>query len=195
MSRGRKGATGDRTARPRSSGKRRQRPPWGDLLGGKPIERQIWMFGDRIEWGEKSLGEEQFSRMLRLKEHYGMVGGHNPPPTTGVAPPDWLPWYELALRIASDLDDSLKIVDVSPPVRTAARWRGPEGALLVRLVNAIRENRSKPKKPSVRWCLLVLRKKSPGLTEMSPSELEARYYDAKKRFGTTKQARKQSPPS
>ena len=81
--------------------------------------------------------------MLRLKKYYGIAGGKNLYPIEGVGPTDWLPWYELALRIASDLDESLNFVDAPPPAKTAARWRGPDGLFLVRLVDSIQENRPK----------------------------------------------------
>jgi hypothetical protein len=145
MSRRRKG-TGDQVAKAASRAQRRRRPPWGGLLGGKPIERQTWMFDERTEWDEQSLRAEQYSRMLRLKKYYGIAGGKNLYPIEGVGPTDWLPWYELALRIASDLDESLNFVDAPPPAKTAARWRGPDGLFLVRLVDSIQENRPKAKR-------------------------------------------------
>ena len=51
--------------------------------------------------------------MRRLKTRYGIIGGDHEYPTEGVGHIDWLPRYELALRLASDLDDSLKIADNS----------------------------------------------------------------------------------
>jgi len=90
MSRERKDATAGQTAKHRLQRKRRRQPPWGDILGGKPIERQTWMFGEKVEWEEQFLRNEQYSRMLRLKNHYDIVGGDNPYPTMGVAPADWL---------------------------------------------------------------------------------------------------------
>jgi hypothetical protein len=193
MSRRRKG-TGDQVAKAASRAQRRRRPPWGGLLGGKAIERQAWMFGERTEWDEQSLRAEQYSRMLRLKKYYGIAGGENLYPIEGVGPTDWLPWYELALRIASDLDESLNFVDAPPPAKTAARWRGPDGLFLVRLVDSIQENRPKAKR-SIRWCLQGLRKRLPGLEKMSIGQLEARYYEAKKSFAPTKQAPKQKGAS
>ena len=52
--------------------------------------------------------------MLRLKRYYGIEGGEHDPPV-GVAPAsvDWRPWYELALAVASELDESLKVVDTT----------------------------------------------------------------------------------
>jgi hypothetical protein len=190
--RGRKGATGDQIARPRSQCKRRRRPPWGDLLGGKPIERQLWILGERTEWEEESLRAEQYSLMLRLKKHYGILGGENPAPAEGVAPADWLPWYQLALRIASDLDESLKIVHGNPPAKTAPRWRGSDGLFLLRQVDAIRETR--PKR-SIPWCLQEMQKRLPGLAKIPLRQLIVRYHEAKKHFGTTEQTRKQTHPS
>jgi hypothetical protein len=184
-------AKGNReVTKPASRAQRPRRPPWGDLLGGKPIERQMWMFGERTELSEQSLRSEQYLRMVRLKNHYGIVGGENLYPIQGVGPTEWLPWYELALRIASDLDESLNFVDARPPAKTAARWRGLDGLFLVRLVDSIQENRPKAKR-SIRWCLQGLRNRLPGLEKMSIGQLETRYYEAKKYFAPTKQTPKQ----
>jgi hypothetical protein len=176
--------------RSRPQRKRGQRPPWGTLLGGKPIEHQAWIFGTRVKWDDH--GAEQYSRMLRLKHHYGIIGGDHKYPTGGLGHLDWFPWYELALRIASDLDQSLKIVDIQPPARTAARWRGPEGAFLLRIVGAMRETR--PQR-SISWCLQELQKRSPGLAKIPLKTLTVRYQDAKKYFDTTERARKRKHPS
>jgi hypothetical protein len=44
------------------------------MLGGKPIERW-WPHDDPIYGGpEKDALDEQFKRMCRLKEHYGING-------------------------------------------------------------------------------------------------------------------------
>jgi hypothetical protein len=170
--------------------RRRLRPPWGNILGGEPIEREGWLFNERIDLGDEFVREQQHVKMLRLLSHYRIVGNHDYP-VQGVDTKG-LTWYQLALAIATDLDDSLKVVDAPPPSKTAARWRGPEGLFLVRLVNAIRESR--PKK-SIRWCLNELRKRSSGLAKMPLSQLEVRYHEAKKHFAATERARKQKRPS
>jgi hypothetical protein len=130
--------------------------------------------------------------MLQLKERYGIIGGDHEYPTGGVGHIDWFPWYELALKIASDLDESLKIAGSHAPAKTAARWRGPEGAFLLRIVDAIRETR--PKR-SIRWCLLELQKRSPGLAKIPFQQLDVRYHEAKKHFGTTERTRNRKRPS
>jgi hypothetical protein len=193
MGRKQSGDSDDQT-RPRSQPGQRRRPPWGELLGGKPIERQAWILGSRIEYEESCLASQQYSRMLLLKDYYGIVGGDHQYPTGGVGHIDWLPWYELALKIASDLDKSLKTVDAPRRGKTEARWRGSDGRVLLRTVDLIRENRPK-QKCSIRWCLEQLRKKSPNLRKMPLRQLETRYYEAKRHFAATKQTRERAQPS
>lgn len=175
--------------------KRHRRPPWGNILGGVPIESRAWLFNEIIELGNEIIRKEQFERMLRLKRYYNIEGGEHDL-SVGVAPSsvDWRPWYELALAIASELDESLKIVDTEPrPLgKTARRWRGTDGSMLLRLVAAVRETR--PKR-SIPWCLHEMQKRSPGLAKIPLPQLIVRYYEAKKHFGATKQARKQRHPS
>src|SRR5262245_47365748 len=131
--------------------KRRPRPPWGKLLGSKPIERHRFVRDEKIDLGEEFTQKEQYLRMLLLRDHYGIGGPIPRYPVAGLVDPSWLCWYKLALVIASELDDSLKIVDGRPPGKTAARWRGGlEGAELIRLVDTIRK--VKPNW-SVRRCL------------------------------------------
>jgi hypothetical protein len=158
--------------------KRRVRPPWGDLLGGKPIERQCWYLNQKIDLGEEYVEDEKYRRMLRLKEHYNIQGGDD-----GVAgSPDWRPWYELAVALASELDESLRLVDAKRRSKTAARWRGPDGYLLLTLVDAVQKNY--PKR-SIRWCLNELCKREP---EYGPlNQLVVRYYEARRFFRTKKQ--------
>lgn len=116
--------------------KRRLRPPWGDILGGKPIERYAWSFNKKIDLGEQTVQQEQYYKMLRLKRHYAIYGGDYDYPIKGVGPADWLPWYELALAIASELDHSLRIIDAARHGKTARRWRGPDGLALLQFVEA-----------------------------------------------------------
>jgi hypothetical protein len=185
-------AKGARTGR---SSKRRRRPPWGNILGRVPIERRGWLFDEIIELDDNPIREEQYERMLRLKRYYGIEGGEHDPPV-GVAPAsvDWRPWYELALAVASELDESLKVVDTEPRPRgkTARRWRGTDGSMLLRLVDAVRETR--PKR-SIPWCLQEMQKRSPGLAKIPLPQLVVRYHEAKKHFRATKQAPKQKHPS
>jgi hypothetical protein len=167
--------------------KRRLRPPWGNILGGKPIERQAWMFDEIIELGDELTRQLQYIKMLRLVTHYRIVGDVDYP-VKGVTAAG-LAWYELAVAIASDLDDSLKIAEALPRARTAARWRSSEGRALLVLVDAMREAR--PGR-SIRWCLQELRKRSPGLEKISLKQLDVRYHEAKKHFAATEKARKQN---
>jgi hypothetical protein len=165
--------------------KRRPSPPWGKLLGGKPIEGRAYVANKKIDLGE--YGQlMQWVRMRTLMGHYNIKGGHETFPIKGVAASDWLPWYQLALAIASDLDDSLKVVDAKPPSRTARRWRGAEGSILLDLVDVWKRRR--PNRP-VRWCLEQLRKSFPNVYgQMSLSVLEVRYYEAKQHHRSTKAA-------
>lgn len=183
MSSGRKDDTGGQGAKPSLQPKRRRRPPWGDLLGGKPIERQIWIFNKKIDRDEEELAEQQFQSMLLLKAHYGIVGGDYPYPPVGVATAEWLPWYQLSLRLASELDRSLEIVDAAPPSKTAARWRGVDGKVLLRLVDI--QKKIHPNH-SIRRCLKEIQKRNSGLSQYSLRELNARYHDAKRHIGTKK---------
>ena len=163
---------------------RKRRPclPWGRLFGGKPIERHIFIRDEKIDLGDEFLREAQYLRMHALLQHYGIVG-HVPLYPKGLADRSWWCWYELALAIASELDDSLKIVDGRPPGKTAARWRGLEGTELVRLVDMMKRAKNRP----VRWCLREVQKMFPtGHRPMSLKELGVRYYEAKRHHRTTK---------
>jgi len=65
--------TADRAdAREKTPAKAKQciRPPWGNILGGEPIERQGWHFDSKVDLGEDYVQQEQYARMLRLKKHY-----------------------------------------------------------------------------------------------------------------------------
>jgi hypothetical protein len=160
--------------------KRRSRPPWGKLLGGKPIERQV-------DLGESSLREEQHFRMRRLLHHYGIVGHVPRYPIAGFADTGWLVWYNLALAIASDLDDSLRIIDAKPRGKTAPFWRGPEGRVLLDLVDALLRKRG-PRR-SIRWCLRQLQTKDRStLGQMTLDQLVVRYHEAKRYHRSTKQS-------
>lgn len=97
----------------------------------------------------------------------------------------WLPWYELALAIASDLDDSLKIVGVQSRSKTSRRWRGGlEGDLLLDLVEFwrdLRPNRSE------QWCLKQIHKENQaGFGRIPLKTLKARYYEVKRSRSSTK---------
>jgi hypothetical protein len=170
--------------------KQRLRPPWGNILGGKPIERQAWFFNEKIDLGDEFVRQEQYDKMRRLATHYQIIGDLEYP-VKGIDS-SRLGWYQLALAMASDLDDSLRIVDAPSPAKTTARWRGPEGLFLLRIVDAIRKTR--PKK-SIRWCLNEFRKRTPGLAQMSLDQLDVRYHEARKHFSATEEARKQNQPS
>src|SRR5271155_1866052 len=119
---------GRASARPNRSGKR-QRPPWGDILGGKPIDRQDWYLNHKLDRSEADIQREQYWRMLLLKNYYQIPGGEHGL-SVGVAPSDGIHWYVLALRIAAELDVSLNIVDAKPRGKTSPRWRGSQGRTL-----------------------------------------------------------------
>ena len=171
---------------PKKRAARRPRPPWGKLLSGKPTERHVFIRDEKIDLEEEFLRERQYWMMQALLQHYGIVG-HVPLYPKGLADRSWWCWYELALAIASELDDSVKIVDGRPPGKTAARWRGAEGAELIRLVDTLRKVR--PNR-SIRWCLREVQQKvlSNSYGRMPLDQLEVRYHEAKRHHRTTKQA-------
>jgi len=173
-------------ARARAIRRRKQRPPWGDILGGKPIPGAVWNFNKKVDLGDKAR-VWQHARMLRLKDYYGIEGRVSSYPISGVVPADWLPWYQLALAIASDLDDSLKIIDPARPRKTAPRWRGLEGEIMLTLVHEI--HAAFPKRP-VRWCIARFQKAAPEYGRMPLDELVVRYYEAKRHHRATKRVRK-----
>jgi hypothetical protein len=168
--------------------RRRRKPPWGRLLGGKPIEGNAYLGPVKVELG-KSAGQQQYNRMLLLLRHYNIIIGYVPSyPIAGVGDSGWWCWYQLALAIAAGLDDSLKIVEVKRPGKTAARWSGTEGQLLLKLVKDLRESR--PKR-SIDWCLGRLQKVHPKYYGQMPfKQLKARYYNAWEYHHGTKRAPK-----
>jgi len=124
----------------RAKTRSRRRAPWGGLLG-KPIERLPPSLMDGLCDGktedeqnairsdeDRRVQALQLEKMLKLLRHYGIAE------TVG-----WRPWYELALKIASALDDGLKIVD--PPQnrqsKTGSRRRGVAGKVRVEPVAAV----------------------------------------------------------
>jgi hypothetical protein len=170
---------------PKKRAARRPGPPWGRLFGG-PLERHVFIRGEKIELGDE-LREFQYLRMHALLEHYGIVG-HVPPYPKGLADRSWWCWYELALAIASEFDDSLEIVNGRPPGKTAARWRGAEGAELIRWVDILRK--VNPKR-SINWCLQQVQRRifPNSYGRMSLKELGVRYHEARRYRRTTKRAR------
>jgi hypothetical protein len=186
--------TGGGSARDERNAPRKRRPPWGSLLGGKPIERHVWNFNAKYDLGEQHVRRMQFLRMRKLKKHYKIVGGDYDYPIQGVGPADWLPWYELALAIASEFDHSLKIIDIAPRGQTARRWRGGlEGLILLRLVDDYLK--AKPGR-SVLWCLKQLQQRYPeGYGRMPLRQLAVRYQEAKRHEDATKKALNQKSVS
>jgi hypothetical protein len=180
--------SGDASAQAKSDArqKRRARPPWGGILGGKPIERHYWRFKKKVARNDKLLRTMQYTRMLYLKRHYGILGGDYDYPIKGVGSADWLPWYELALAIASDLDDSLKIIDAAPLGKTTPRWRGFDGLILLDLVEG--HQTAFPRRP-VRWSLHQLQKQIPELRQLPLDHLVVRYHEAKRYHRGTKRSR------
>ena len=52
----------------------KRRPPWGNLLGGKPIERHVWHFEEKIDLGEEYVRRMQFLQMLQKGTTGSLVG-------------------------------------------------------------------------------------------------------------------------
>ena len=145
---------------------------------GKPIER-LWRrdflaaipdhlsdLGDPTEIAglvEKKLFADQYQKMVRLKERYGADG-----------------WYALALAIASEIDDGLKIID-PPPRRTdktAPRW-DKEGEYLLELVDCLREEEGGEVK--LEYLLMKMQQLFPDrYGKMKLSTLKTRYHEAKR---------------
>jgi hypothetical protein len=178
--RGRGSASDERNA------PRKRRPPWGSLLGDKPIERYTWLFEEKIDLGEEHVRRIQFLRMLQLKTYYKIIGGDEYP-IKGVASADGLPWYQLALAIASEIDDSLKTIGAPPRGKTARRWRGGlEGAMLSNLVDRYRA--AHPRR-SVQWCLSRIQRLFPKTYGSVPLRtLVVKYQEAKRYRDATKRA-------
>jgi len=117
------------------------------------------------EFVDRVARREQFDRVCQLKEYYGIEG------KTG-----WRPWYELALAIASELDDGLKIIDPRPEGRTTPKWRGAPGEALLNEVAALKEGNPNW---SVRRCLHQMQKWG-AYGNMSLDALCTRYSEAQK---------------
>ena len=144
-------------------------PPWGNILGGKPIER--WCRRDDPADGqmaEKEALHEQFRRMCVLREHYGINKG--------------LGWYKLALAIASELDNSLKIIDPAPrPAhKTSRKWATVEGVQLVAEIEAMRQQYPRPPARNLPMsnCSPSIRSFHSRHRKMDFDSFKSRYYDA-----------------
>jgi hypothetical protein len=171
---------------PHASGTARQKrpkPPWGNFLGRKPIEGNAYVGAQKVELGEIAR-LQQYNRMVLLLRHYNIVGNVPTYPIARVGDSGWWCWYQLALAIAAELDDSLKIVEAKRPGKTAARWSGTEGRLLLTLVKVLRDSR--PHR-SLDWCLHQLQKVHP-YGQIPFKQFKSRYYDAVKYHGGTKRA-------
>lgn len=133
---------------------RKQKPPWGDILG-KPI---AYHFKDIAK-------VEQTEKMLQLKKLYGAAD-----------------WYELALKIASELDDALTIVDPPPKGKKAPRWAGAEGMQIINEVRIVRETLEAETGHQVsdEAVLADLQEFSTRYRKMKPATLKAGYLAAKR---------------
>jgi len=161
--------------------RKKKLPPWGDLGDGRPIER---LFSKELcsaerrfdELAEKDARSEQFKRMCRLKEHYGIQGESG-----------WRPWYELALALASERDPALTIVDKRPPPtgKTAARWRGPEGLQLCTQIELMKREYEEAGKPVPTILALLAQHQQEYLrySEMKLEDLDKAYYAARAHWG------------
>jgi hypothetical protein len=124
--------------------------------------------------------------MVLLLRHYNIVGHVPSYPIAGVGDSGWWCWYQLALAIAAELDDSLKIVESKPRGKTAPRWRGDEGRLLLRMVDLSRDQ--KPGR-GTDWYLDRLQKRYPTYYgRIAFKQLKSRYYEALKHHRGTKHA-------
>jgi len=150
-------------------GKPRKRAPWGDLLG-KPIER-LFPRNDHLgEVSERDAMAQQFKKMCRLKDRYGIEGDRG-----------WEPWYQLALALATEIDDAVTIIDPlpRPSGKTAPRWRGAEGLQLLAEVQALSEEyEGKVKQYAIFAELQELCPQRYG--KMSLDQLKTNYHEAKR---------------
>jgi hypothetical protein len=185
------------TAGSKDRRKRHRDPPWGSILGG-PIQRHDFLGDKRLDL-DLAVGFTQGMqrlKMQRLLRHYRIPGDIPALPIAGFGDASWWPCYQLALALASELDDSLKIVD-GPLHRkpTAARWRGDEGAVLLEVVDGLQNRPGSARKLSVRSCLRLLQTKYPFYKSMVLDELVVRYCEAKKFHRDTKRASKKGGTS
>jgi len=157
---------------------RKPKPPWGERLG-RPIERFIRR--DDPQHGEAAKNDtiaEQYRKMCRLKAHYRIEG------ETG-----WRPWYELALALALERDDGLKIIDPPPKPthKRATKWRGAEGLRFLKETDALREAMEAEvgHKVSVEAVLAEHQQVCSRYRDMDLQELEKNYYEAKRHHRKT----------
>jgi len=155
---------------------RKPKRPWGDRLG-KPIERFIRRDDPQHgEAAEKDAIAEQYRKMVRLKEHYGIEG------ETG-----WRPWYDLAVAVISEFDDGLKIIDPRPKPthKKAAKWRGTEGLVLLNEIEALRESAEAEvgSKVCVEALLEEHQQLCPRYRGMKPATLKKNYFEALRHHG------------
>src|SRR5262245_51367118 len=87
---------------------------------GKPIQP---ISPTDQELNDRVVKQRQRVRMLEIMNFYGIKDG-----------PD--AWYQLALKLASERDIALRVVDYKPPV---SDWKGGAGYALVYRVKTIRE--------------------------------------------------------
>jgi len=150
---------------------RKRKRLWGDMLG-KPIER-LWRrdyfkktpaLAGMADLSEKKSFVDQYRKMCRLKEHYGADC-----------------WYALALAIASEIDDGLKIID-PPPRRTdktAPRWDEAGRKYVLEIVDCLREEEGGEAK--LEYLLMKMQQLSPDhYGKMKLSTLKTRYHEAKR---------------
>jgi len=150
----------------------RRRTPWPRL--GKPIEGFPRHESDPQweQWTDELITKWQYQRMLKIKKHYGIEG------VSGSS------WYQLALAVASELDDGLKVVDYKPPrIRS---WKGASGYKLVQEVRALKETTNLR---TDRDCLRYIKAEQTDYKDISLPELVVRYAEAKKHHLPAKKLR------
>jgi hypothetical protein len=137
-----------------------KKPPWGDILGGKPIEpfeRQ----GDFVM--SVDTAEEMKCRMERLKDHYGAQD-----------------WYDLAVILAKQRDVALTVTSLGGWLAQLRKpqWNGRHGIELVALVDLLRSQ------GYTTWQAIAdeLRDEHPCefYQHMTADTLKARYMDARR---------------
>jgi hypothetical protein len=132
-----------------------------------PLGDPIPCFGSEEHFKQQAEAE-QYSRMLRLKDHFkieGNVGGK--------------PWYALALVVASNFDEGLKIRPYAEPKgETAPRWKGAPWQQLKAEVAAVRHHNTDKRE---RWCVRWVYEQLPHrFGDLSFEDFYKRYTEAKR---------------
>jgi hypothetical protein len=146
-----------------------RKPPWGDLFDGKPVERTAAKNSQVGDYAERMARADLVRRVMRVKsEHYGIEG------ETGSA------WFELALKLAGELDKALTIVD---PPKSDAVWLGGRGLALIRELEILDEQHGGAVKQDALFRMIKEEVQDDHpYYNMSPEAIKVAYHKACKHF-------------